>query len=282
VRRICHYVTGHGKVWMTDSTSDVTAMPPAQRDMIAATYLLIRNGTSYIMLLPGLNWYPEYEIDLGGYVGEPPDDIEQLRVAGQGGAAGGLYVRQEVSGVVIVNSSTTSLTYDVASPMNRAQWSGGGAVGADGTEAVQSLTYDMDVPAGPLAVGAQTAVILRSPSGVPAPGLEPVSAGATDAGSSASGNATTMSGGATSSAGTGAVSGAVSGAGAGAAYGPGAASGVGDASPSSGTAAGASGGHGCQLAATGARQLGWVSCAALAIAAVFRRRRAPGLASAPP
>jgi len=45
---------------MTDnSTADPTMMPQAQRDMFIGTYLLIRNATSYIMLLPGLTWYPE-------------------------------------------------------------------------------------------------------------------------------------------------------------------------------------------------------------------------------
>ncbi len=173
VRRICRYVTGQAKVWMTDSTADVTGMPQAQRDMFIGTYLLIRNSTSYVMLLPGLNWYPEYEMDLGGYIAEPPADIEQLKVAGAGGASGGLYARQEVAGTVLVNSSAGALTYNVPAPMVQAQWSGGGSVGSDGTEATQSLTYTTTVPAGPLSVPAATAIILRSPNGVPPAGVEP-------------------------------------------------------------------------------------------------------------
>jgi MYXO-CTERM domain-containing protein len=269
VRRICHYVTGHAKVWMTDSTSDVTGMPQPQRDMIIGTYLLIRDATSYIMLLPGLNWYPEYEIDLGGYVAEPPDDIEQLRVAGQGGANGGLYARQEVGGTVLVNSSSGSLTYSVPSPMKRVQWSGGGAVAAAGTEAAQSLTYTMDVPAGALSVPAGTAVILRSPSGVPLPGVEPGGGGG-DGGTMPGGDGGTTSGGDGSAAGGdgGSLTGSDAGAGGGSSSG-GASDGGSNAAPS-----GSSGGCGCRVASHDDRSAGVLAVLAACAAALRRRRRA--------
>jgi hypothetical protein len=256
VRRICHYVTGHAKVWMTDSTSDVTAMPQAQRNMIIGTFLLIRNGTSYVMLLPGLNWYPEYEIDLGGYVAEPPDDIEQLRVAGTGGASGGLYARQEVAGTILVNSSAGALTYDVPAPMVQAQWSGGGAVAADGTEATQSLTYSQTVPAGPLSVPAQTAIILRSPNGVPPPGVEPGSGGG-DAGVSGDGGSSSGSGSGSGSGSSGSSSG-----------GTGADGGAGNgAQPRS------SSGCGCLVGAGQPYPVGIAGLAAWAAVLVRRRRR---------
>jgi hypothetical protein len=182
VRRICQYVTGQGKVWSADSSSDITMMSAAQRSMIIGTYLLIRNSTSYIVLLPGLYWYPDYEIDLGGYVDEPPANIEDLRVAGSGGETGGLYVRQEVSGTILVNSSSAPLTYNVPTAMVQAEWSGGGAVTDNPVaEAAETLTYTTKVPAGPLTVPALTAIILRSTEGVPPPGVLP-GGGESDAG----------------------------------------------------------------------------------------------------
>jgi len=74
--------------------------------------------------------------------------------------------------------------------MKQAQWTGGGAVAADGTEAPEMLTYTKDVPAGPFVVPAATAMILRSPNEVPPAAVEPGSA--TDGGApgdaSSSGN----------------------------------------------------------------------------------------------
>jgi MYXO-CTERM domain-containing protein len=66
--------------------------------------------------------------------------------------------------------------------MKRARWSGGGAVSSTGAMATQSLGYDEDVPAGALEVAARSAVILRDPSGPPAPGVEPADTPAPDAG----------------------------------------------------------------------------------------------------
>jgi hypothetical protein len=261
VRRICQYVTGAAKVWMTDSTADVTAMPQAQRDMFIGTYLLIRNSTSYVMLLPGLYWYPEYEIDLGGYMDEPPTDIEQLRVAGTGGASGGLYARQEVAGTVLVNSSAGALTYNVPSPMMQAQWSGGGSVGSDGTEATQSLTYTTSVPAGPLSVPSATAIILRSPNGVPPAGVEPATAPgdggseAADAGVSAGGDGSVIladDGGPNGDAGGGSEGT--------------------DGGPASGSKTGGSGGCGCRLASPGGTGKGLLGLL-LAIGVAIKRRR---------
>jgi hypothetical protein len=277
VKRICHYVTGHAKVWMTDSTSDVTQMTAAKRDLIIGTFLLIRNGTSYVMLLPGLNWYPEYEIDLGGYVAEPPDDIEQLRVAGTGGAAGGLYARQEVAGTILVNSSTSALSYTVPAAMVQAEWSGGGAVAADGTEAAETLTYTKSVPSGALSVPAQTAIILRSVGGVPAPGVEP--GGGSDAGTGEGGALAADGGGnGGSSGGSGGSSGASSGGsgsggGSGGSGGLGGDSGTSDGGAASGAQPGSSGGCGCRLARTPPLHLGLVGLAAGAAALARRRRR---------
>ncbi|HZS39454.1 MAG TPA: putative glycoside hydrolase, partial [Polyangia bacterium] len=177
-RRICRYVTGAGKVWMADVTTAGTSLSQADREFLIGSYFVLRNGTSYVMFGNGdLTWYPEYEIDLGGYVAEPPSDLESLRVAGAGGASGGLYARDYVRGVALVNSSSGALAYTVASPMKRAAWSGGGVVAGDGSLPQETLTYDVDVPAGTLMVPARSTVILRDPAGAPPPGEEPGGAG---------------------------------------------------------------------------------------------------------
>ena len=203
LRRICQYVTSAAKVWMVDITVSGSSLSQADREMIIGSFLLARNGTSYIMLDAGITWYPEYEIDLGGYTAEPPADLEALRVAGNGGAEGGLYARQHVRGVVLVNSSASDQTYALATAMKRATWSGGGDVASDGTLPAQTLAYDTDVPAGALTVPARSVMILRDPAGAPPPGEEP--GGETDGGVGGSGGSGVGGGGAAAGAGTGAA-----------------------------------------------------------------------------
>jgi MYXO-CTERM domain-containing protein len=174
VRRICQYATGRGKVWMADVTEPGTNVSLADRALLIGTYLLIRNGTSYPMFgNSDLTWYPEYEIDLGGYVDEPPTDLESLRVAGTGGASGGLYARPYVAGMVLVNSSASALGYSLPTAMHQAQWSGGGAIASDATQAPQSLTYVQTVGPGSVSVPARSVLVLQSVSGPPPPGVEP-------------------------------------------------------------------------------------------------------------
>jgi hypothetical protein len=193
VRRISRYVTGQAKVWMADVTQPATALAQADRELLVGTFLLIRNGTSYLMFGNGaLAWYPEYEIDLGGYLAEPPADLEQLRIAGSGGASGGLYERRYVAGTVVVNSSATALTYQVATPLQRAAWSGGGPIGSDATQAPQSLDYSGAVAAGPISVPGRSVLVLRAPGGPPPPGVEP--GDLTDAGPDAGADAGTDAG----------------------------------------------------------------------------------------
>jgi hypothetical protein len=172
-RRIAKWATGAGKVWMADVTKAGGTLTQAERELLVGTYLLLRNGTSYLMIGNGdLTWWPEYELDLGWYQGEPPTDLEQLRVGGQGGAQGGLYARAYSNGVVLVNASAGALGYMVPSAMKRALWSGGGKVDANGVQVAQTLDYSQDVPAGMLSVPARSAIVLRSPAGAPPPGDE--------------------------------------------------------------------------------------------------------------
>lgn len=167
LRRICRYATSAGKVWMADVTATGTSLSMQDREYLIGSYLLVRNGTSYIMFgNSDITWYPEYEIDLGGYLAEPPLDIEQLKV-------GGLYERDYVAGVVYVNPSATAQTANVPKAMKRATWTGGGDVDAQGNLPAYTLSYTTDVPAGPLSVPPYSAVILQDPALVPPPGVEP-------------------------------------------------------------------------------------------------------------
>lgn len=177
--RILKYVTSQGKVWMADVTKAGTELTQSEREQIIGAYLLVRNGTSYIMLgNSDVTWYPEYELDFGAYDDEPPADLETLRVTGSGGSAGGLYLRKYANGLVLVNTSDTAQSYKVPSAMKRAAFSGGGPVSAGGTLPDFSLTYDADVAPGMLSVAGHSVVLLRDPQGAPPPGEEP---GGTDA-----------------------------------------------------------------------------------------------------
>ena len=171
-RRVLQYVTSQGKVWMIDVTSEASNLSQSLRELLIGTYFLIRNGTSYVMFGNELSWYPEYELDLGGYQSEPPSDLEALRVSGQGGSAGGLYARTYQSGVVLVNSSDGALQYSLGTAMKRATWSGGGAIDAAANPPSYSLTYDQDVAAGNITVAARSVLFLRDPTGAPPPGVE--------------------------------------------------------------------------------------------------------------
>ena len=174
LRRICRYATSAGKVWMADVTATGTSLSMQDREYLIGSYLLAKNGTSYIMFgNSDITWYPEYEIDLGGYVAEPPADLEMLRVDGSGGASGGLYAREYVAGWVYVNSSSAPLTVSVPKAMKRATWTGGGDVDSAGNLPAYTLSYTTDVPAGPLQVPAYSAVILQDPFSLPPPGVEP-------------------------------------------------------------------------------------------------------------
>jgi hypothetical protein len=162
---------------------------------------------------------------------------------------------------VLVNSSAGALTYNVPSPMMQAQWSGGGSVGSDGTEATQSLTYTTSVPAGPLSVPSATAIILRSPNGVPPAGVEPATAPgdggseAADAGVSAGGDGSVIladDGGPNGDAGGGSEGT--------------------DGGPASGSKTGGSGGCGCRLASPGGTGKGLLGLL-LAIGVAIKRRR---------
>jgi len=187
-RRIARYATSTGKVWMTDITLAGTDLTSAERELLIGTYLLLRNGTSYVMFgNSDITWYPEYELDIGAYDAEPPAELEELRVAGDGGSQGGLYLRSHASGLLLVNSSDQTLSTTLPRELRRATFSGGGPVAADGTLPSFTLDYDTVVPAGEFALEGRSVAVLRDPDGAPPPGEEPGASGG-DAGASGASN----------------------------------------------------------------------------------------------
>jgi MYXO-CTERM domain-containing protein len=241
--RILKYVTSQGKVWLADVTQAGTDLSPSEREQLIGAYLLVRNGTSYVMFgNSDVTWYPEYEIDLGAYDAEPPLDLEALRVAGSGGSTGGLYLRKYASGLVLVNTSDTAYAYPLPAAMKRAAFTGGGAVGTDGTLPAYTLTYAGEVPAGMFAVQPHSAAVLRDPAGPPPAGEEP---GAVDPDAGAGG--APGNGGTPASGGVTASGGATTG-------GAGAGSGSGGASPISGSGGADAGRAGAN--ASGGRETG--------------------------
>ena len=260
-RRIVKYATSAGKVWMTDITEAGTDLTSAERELLIGSYLLLRNGTSYVMFgNSDITWYPEYELDLGAYDEEPPQDLEALRVAGDGGSRGGLYQRKHASGLVLVNSSDETLTTTLPKELRRATFSGGGAVDASGKLPAFSLDYDMVVPAGEFALDGRSVAVLRDPEGAPAPGEEPGgSLGEAGASGASSGGGTTAGGSSGGSAANGAGGTAGRGGGAGrSAMGGATSGGVGGAAGGIGTsggtpgAAGAAAGSDARAGAAGA------------------------------
>jgi hypothetical protein len=187
-RRIAKYATSTGKVWMTDVTEAGTDLTLAERELLIGTYLLLRNGTSYVMFgNSDITWYPEYELDLGAYDDEPPAELEELRVAGDGGSQGGLYLRSHARGLVLVNSSDETLSTTLPQEMRRATFSGGGPVNAAGELPSFTLDYDTVVPAGSFSLEGRAVAVLRDAGGAPPPGEEPGTPGG-EAGASGASN----------------------------------------------------------------------------------------------
>lgn len=266
--RVLRYVTSQGKVWIAAITASGSSLSMQERELLLGTYMLLRNGTSYYTLgLDDVSWYPEYELDLGGYQSEPPDDLHFLQVAGSVGG-GAIYARSYVRGIVLVNPTEVALPYTVTTPMKRAVLSGGGQVDGSATMPTYSVTYDTDVPVGELSIPARSAVFLRDPAGAPPPGEEPSGTGGAG-GSGGDGGDGGVGGAAGTDAGTGGSAAGSAGAGGMTAGGGTGGSGAQAAQPS-----GASRDSGCGCSATGTtRMAGAWTLLLLAMAAARRKRR---------
>jgi hypothetical protein len=123
-----------------------------------AMYMLIKNENSFINILngDGVEWYPEYEIDLGDQ-SPLPANLDSLRVAGSGFNA--LFARRYESGIVLCNTSPAPIAYALPDGLwTVVTTSGGGEVRVDGSPLAQTITYTP--VSGSVTVGASDGVIL--------------------------------------------------------------------------------------------------------------------------
>lgn len=110
----------------------------ADRTFLLSNYLLVKGAHSYINLDIGLDpeWWPEYEIPIGSYVGGLPASAAALY-----DAAAGVYRRAYTNGLVLINPGAASRsvalggTYYLATPV------GGGNVPADGNTSGWRVDY---------------------------------------------------------------------------------------------------------------------------------------------
>ena len=103
-----------------------------ERMFAAASHLLVKGAATYLNLLSSeavaLEYYPEYDLDLGGAAGAFPSGIAALWHA-----AWGVFRRDYSNGVVVVNPSASTVNIpDLGATYWRAVASGGGAVSASG------------------------------------------------------------------------------------------------------------------------------------------------------
>lgn len=102
-------------------------------------YMLIKNETSYINILGNgdIEWYPEYEIDLGNQ--KPlPAKFDDLRVAGSGWRS--LWKRDYENGMVLCNTSETIMSFSPeGNGWKKITTTGGGGVSDEGIPATQQI-----------------------------------------------------------------------------------------------------------------------------------------------
>jgi hypothetical protein len=105
---------------------------PAYREALFSTYYLLRGHRSYVYFMgysaPEIQWWPEYDIDLGAPAGDYPNDPLDLD------AGSGVLVRRFERGAVLLNPEDSSGAVDLGAPYRRVACTGGGAAfETDGT-----------------------------------------------------------------------------------------------------------------------------------------------------
>lgn len=119
-------------------------------------YLLIKGHYSYINLVGNgdmaVFWFPEYDVDLGTFINEPPEDIESLRTSD------GIYRRDYSNGFVLVNPTAGTVTVNLGGTYRQVTANGGGYVPDNGVP-TGNLFY-VDVTSVTLAPG-EAAILLR-------------------------------------------------------------------------------------------------------------------------
>jgi hypothetical protein len=155
MERCIRHITGRGKILIAQFYD----ASQTERYRRTAMYMLVKNENSYLNILgaDGVEWYPEYEIDLGDQ-SPLPSTLDSLRIMGSGYQS--LWARDYAKGKVLVNTSDAAMSISLASD---AQWAevmtqGGGKIADDGTVTPYSIN---SVPVtGPITIPPGDAVIL--------------------------------------------------------------------------------------------------------------------------
>jgi hypothetical protein len=155
LERGLRHITARGKILIAQFYN----ASQAERYRRTGMYMLIKNQNSFINIADGtVNWFPEYEIDLGDQ-SAVPTSMNAIRVAGSG--SGALFKRDYSNGMVLCNTFTGVLSYTLTgSNWYKVVTSGGGSVDANGNIASESITY---VPvAGSVSVNPSDCMILKN------------------------------------------------------------------------------------------------------------------------
>ena len=137
MNRILDY-TANGKILLLETYLDMWEL---QRRLYAiASYLLVKgHQTFYTCLGVGenaLEWYPEYDLDLGSYLQEPPDSLKELW-----DSTWNVYKRDYENGIVLVNPWYNEVTIaELNDTLYSVSFQGGGYVDGAGM-ASGSLNY---------------------------------------------------------------------------------------------------------------------------------------------
>ena len=151
------HITGRGKILIAQFYNNT--QPERYRRI--GMYMLIKNENSFVNIVDGnVNWFPEYEIDLGDQ-SIIPANINPLRVAGSG--SNSLFKRDYANGTVLCNTSSNTMNYTLSgNGWNRVVTSGGGTVNSLGQISAQNIQL---VPvSGSISVNSSDCVILKNTS----------------------------------------------------------------------------------------------------------------------
>lgn len=97
----------------------------AKRRYLLANYLLVKGTRTYLSyFVSNLDWFPEWELDLGS--------AQKTAARASDLLWNGIYRRDFTNGVVLVNPGTTPVTISLEQPLKRLEPQGGGAVASDG------------------------------------------------------------------------------------------------------------------------------------------------------
>jgi putative glycosyl hydrolase-like family 15 (GHL15) protein/type IX secretion system substrate protein len=153
--RCVEHITGRGKILIAQFYDP----SPEERYRRTGMYMLIKNNVSYINILgSGVEWYPEYEIDLGNQ-DDCPTSLEELRVSGEGWES--LWRRDFEYGIVLCNTSNSAISYDLNEHLAWfiAKTSGGGEVSNKGE--IQEQSISKEIVEGEITIPASKCILLE-------------------------------------------------------------------------------------------------------------------------